>query len=609
MSGPVRFSGCGIAGVFHLTAPPPARARTWSAAVQRITQALAHRGPHGEGLWEGDGVILGHRRLAVTGLGEAGAQPMTRDHLTIVYNGEAYNAPALRTELAAHYNFTSHTDTEVVLRAWQHWGAGALDKLRGMYAFAVFDAHTRQLTLVRDRIGIKPLYYHHGHGFVIFASEIEALLASGHVPRRPDLDALTRQLLCSTTLPADPARTPIDRVLALPPATVMTLRPGARPHTRTYWTIPHQHHSPTAGCSRTNRATRADEFGRLLEESVSGMLMGDVTVAAFLSGGLDSSAITALAAQHAPLPCITTTYTTPPSPEADDDLRHSRLLADRFNGRILHHVVAQPITPTLEDLDAICDLAAIGDDPRHLAIWRNYRTVHDLGLRVVLNGQGADEIMGGYVGRPSTIRHLVDVRHPAYDTARTFAASRQIPGLSHHALALRDRAHQEVLDLHASLPGDPVERAHRLLFTAQLTRVVQFEDFLGMRASVEARFPFLDHPLVEWAFTQPFATHIDAPARRGKLHLAAAMRRHLPPALLRRPKAVFPFPDMRTVQAALAALVTEHRAELHNDPLVSSLFTIPTDAASAGPETLWPLLTLWRWHHKLRATARTPAPA
>ncbi|MFM9462714.1 asparagine synthase (glutamine-hydrolyzing) [Streptomyces scabiei] len=606
MSGPVRFSGCGIAGVLHLTEPTSADSRPGAAAVQRMTQALAHRGPHGEGIWDSDGVILGHRRLAVTGLGEAGAQPMTRDHLTIVYNGEAYNAPALRAELSAHYRFTSHTDTEVVLRAWQHWGASALDKLRGMYAFAVFDARTRQLTLVRDRIGIKPLYYHHADGFLIFASEIEALLASGHVPRRPDLDTLTRQLLRSTTLSADPARTPVDQVLALPPATVMTLQPRAQPHTRTYWTLPHPHHSPVAGQHGRNGGR---ELGRLLDESVSGMLMGDVTVAAFLSGGLDSSAIATLAAQHAPLPCITTTYTTPPSPEADDDLRHSRLLAARFNGRILHHVVDQPVTPTLDDLDAIGDLAAIGDDPRHLAIWRNYRAVHDLGLRVVLNGQGADEIMGGYVGRPSTIRHLVDVQRPAYATARTLAASRQIPGLSRDALALRDRAHQEVLDLHASLPGDPVERAHRLLFTTQLTRVVQFEDFLGMRASVEARFPFLDHPLVEWAFTQPFATHIDASTRRGKVHLAAAMRPHLPPALLSRPKAVFPIPEMRTLQASLAALVTEHHAELHNDPLVSSLFAIPSDPGSVGPETLWPLLTLWRWHHKLRATARTPAPA
>jgi asparagine synthase (glutamine-hydrolysing) len=603
MSGPVVFSGCGIAGVLHLTEPTTGGPRPGTAAVKQMIQALAHRGPHGEGVWEDDGVILGHRRLAVTGLGEAGAQPMTRDHLTIVYNGETYNAPALRAELAAHYRFTSHTDTEVVLRAWQHWGPAALDKLRGMYAFAVFDTRTRQLTLVRDRIGIKPLYYHHGDGCVVFASEVEALLASGHVPRRPDMDTLTRQLLCSTTLSVDPARTPVDQVRALPPATVMTWQPGALPRTRTYWTLPHQvPHQPGA------RTDPAADLGRLLEASVGGMLMGDVPVAAFLSGGLDSCAITALAAQHGPLPCVTTTYATAPSPEADDDLRHSRLLADHLGGRILHHCVAQPITATLDDLDAICDLAAIGDDPRHLAIWRNYRAVQDLGLRVVLNGQGADEIMGGYVGRPSTIRHLVDVQHPAYATARTLAASRQVPGLSHDALVLRDRAHQDVLDLHASLPGDPVERAHRLLVATQLTRVVQFEDFLGMRASVEARFPFLDHPLVEWAFTRPFATHIDAAAHRGKVHLAAAMRRHLPPALRSRPKAVFPHPDAAALRTLLAGIAARHGDELRADPLVRHLFTLPTDLSSAPLPLLWPLLSLWRWHRKLQ-TAPIPAPA
>ncbi|MGW0875283.1 asparagine synthase (glutamine-hydrolyzing) [Streptomyces sp. NPDC002740] len=593
------FSGCGIAGVIHLAAPGPAGSRPGAAAVERMTEALAHRGPHGSGVWESDGVVLGHRRLAVTGIGEAGDQPMTRDHLIIVYNGEAYNAPALRAELARRFRFTSHTDTEVVLRAWQHWGPSALERLRGMYAFAVFDARARTLTLVRDRIGIKPLYYHRGHGFVAFASEIQALLAGGHLPRRPDLDTLTRQLLCSTTLSVDPARTPVDQVLALPPATVMTLHPDGRQNTRTYWALPHHRtHAPEHG----RRSGRADELGRLLAESVSGMLMGDVPVAAFLSGGLDSCAITALAAQHGPLPSVTTTYADPPSPDADEDLRHSRLLASHLQGRVRHHAVAQPTTVTLEDLDAVCDLAAIGDDPRHLAILRNYPAVQDLGLRVVLNGQGADEIMGGYVGRPGIISHLVDVRRPDTATARTYPASKQIPGLSPDVLALRALAHQEVLDLHASLPGDPVERAHRLLVHTQLARVIQFEDFLGMRASVEARFPFLDHQLVEWAFAQPMAAHIDAPARHGKVLLTTAMRRHLPAVLADRPKAVFPRADAGALHATLAGLATRHADELRADPLVRRLFTLPRDLGEAPVAQLWPLLSLWRWHHRLQAT-------
>ncbi|WTY61171.1 asparagine synthase C-terminal domain-containing protein [Streptomyces sp. NBC_01411] len=342
------------------------------------------------------------------------------------------------------------------------------------------------------------------------------------------------------------------------------------------------------------------------------MLMGDVPVAAFLSGGLDSSAISALACRTRLLPCVTTAYgdDTGPSEEGNEDLSYSRAVARRLAGRVHHHVSVQPHVLDLEDLDAVCDLAAVGDDLRHVAILGNYRAVRDLGLRVVLNGQGADEIMGGYIARPDFVRNILDVRSPDPSTVRSLPASRQVPGLSPQLLSLRPQAHAEVLAYYRDvLTGPPLERVHRLLVHTQLTRVVQFEDFLAMRMSVEARFPFLDHRLVAWAFQQPFDTHVNAPARHGKVLLTAAMRGTLPTEHLDRPKAVFPFPDMRTVQASLAALVTEHRAELHNDPLVSSLFTIPADPAAFGPDTLWPLLALWRWHCKLRTTARTPVPA
>ncbi|MFD7866027.1 asparagine synthase (glutamine-hydrolyzing) [Streptomyces sp. NPDC059783] len=604
----VVFSGCGIAGAMHFGDTSTPGNRPAKAAVNRMTAALAHRGPSGEGLWQQPGVVLGHRRLAVTGIGAAGGQPMTRDHLTIVYNGETYNAPALRAELSAHFTFTSRTDTEVVLRAWQYWGANAVERLEGMFAFALWDARTRQLSLVRDRIGIKPLYYHRGPDFLVFASEIEALLASGHVPRRPDHETLARQLLCSSTLQIDQSATPVEQVRALAPATTLTLSPGGQQDERTYWRLPDTptEHRPVSA------AEAARELAGILGDSVDSMLMGDVPVAAFLSGGLDSSAISALACRTRLLPCVTTAYGDPtgPSEEGNEDLSYSRAVARHLADRVHHHVSVQPHVLRLEDLDAVCDLAAVGDDPRHVAILGNYRAVRDLGLRVVLNGQGADEIMGGYIARPDFVRHILDVRSPDPSTVRSLPASRQVPGLSPHLLSLQPQVHADVLSYYRDvLTGPPLERVHRLLVHTQLTRVVQFEDFLAMRMSVEARFPFLDHRLVAWAFQQPFDTHVNAPARHGKVLLTAATRGTLPTELLDRPKAVFPFPDMRTVQASLAAMVTEHRAELHNDPLVSSLFTIPAEPAAVGPDTLWPLLALWRWHCKLRTTARTPVPA
>lgn len=604
----VVFSGCGIAGALHFGDISAPGNRPDAAAVNRMTAALAHRGPSGEGMWQQPGIVLGHRRLAVTGVGSAGDQPMTRDHLTIVYNGETYNAPALRAELSARFSFTSRTDTEVVLRAWQYWGTDAVHRLEGMFAFALWDARTRQLSLVRDRIGIKPLYYHQGKDFLLFASEIEALLASGHVPRRPHHETLARQLLCSSTLQIDQCATPVDRVRALAPATTLTVSPDGELGEQTYWRLP----SAPAAQALVPAAELARELADFLGDSVDGMLMGDVPVAAFLSGGLDSSAISALASRARTLPCVTTAYGHDgcPSDEGNEDLAFSRTVARHLADRVHHHVSVQPHALGLEDLDAVCDLAAVGDDPRHVAILGNYRAVRDLGLRVVLNGQGADEIMGGYIARPGFIQYILDTRHPDASTVRSLPASRQVPGLSPQLLALQPQAHAEVLSYYRDvLTGPPLERVHRLLVHTQLSRVVQFEDFLAMRMSVEARFPFLDHRLVAWAFQQPFGTHVDAPARHGKVLLTAAMRGTLPAQLLDRPKAVFPFPDMRTVQASLAALVTEHHDELRSDPLVNHMFSIPADPTACGAKTLWPLLALWRWHHKLRTPARTPVSA
>jgi asparagine synthase (glutamine-hydrolysing) len=594
------FSGCGIAGIVHLTRDTTL-ADNGVDAVRRMTAALAHRGPHHAAVTDQPGVVLGHRRLAVTGLGPAGNQPMTRDHLTIVYNGETYNAPALRAELAPHYPFASATDTEVVLRAWQHWGTGALSRLHGMYAFAIWDARVGCLSLVRDRIGIKPLYYHRTDDMLLFASEIDALLASGRVPRRPDLDTLTRHLLCSSTLPIDRTRTPVADVRAVPPATCFTLHRDGRTQTTIYWQLPDTSTNPHLATPEQH----ADRLRELLAASVTDMLMGDVPVAAFLSGGLDSSAICALAITARPLTCLTVTYEGDPD-EPRGDLHHSRRVAHHYRSRIRHHLTRIPVIPTLQDIDAVCDLAAIGDDPRHPAIWRNYQAVHQLGLRVVLNGQGADEILGGYVDRPEFIHHLLDVRHPDRPIERSLPAGRQLPGLSPDVLHHQRDIHAEVLAFHANLPGTPLERAHRLLLHTQLSRIVQFEDYLSMQASVEARFPFLDHRLIEWAFTVPFDTHIHAPTRRGKIHLAAAVRHELPADVIERPKSVFPFPDRPSVHAALAGIATDHGGALRDDALVNHLFAVPDDPAQAPEAMLWPMLSLWRWHHKLNAV---PVPA
>ncbi len=593
------FSGCGVAGVLRFAG------REFDTPglpdVRRMTDALRHRGPNGEGIWDGGEVVLGHRRLSFLDLGAGGAQPMTRGSSTLVYNGELYNFAELRTELSGlGHRFESRSDTEVVLRAWTQWGAHALGRFHGMYAFALWDAVQQRLVLARDRIGIKPLYYHRGAGFMAFASEVEALLQCRQVSRRPDLDAVHDQLLRSSTLEVDRTRTLIQGVRALAPATWMSIDVAGREHVERYWALPDS--EPVS----TGSDDAVEELRDLVDQGVRSMTTADVPIGTFLSGGLDSSVIATIASSDRPITAITVAYSEragdTPSEAENEDLRYSRLLAGHLAGRIEHRVQVRGHAVSLSDIDDVCDLAAFCDDVRHVSIMGNYRSVASLGLRGVLNGQGADETMGGYVGMNSFVTNILDVRNPSSRTFSRLPATRQVQGLSREVLARREDTHRAVLDFHTSLPGSPLEKAHRLLVHTQLSRIVQFEDFLSMRASVEGRFPFLDHRLVEFAFRQAFDRHVDPAHRQGKMLLRRATAPLLPDALSTRPKQKFPYPGLTSLQRSLTALVNEHESEIRGDELVGAAFDLPGPGclASLPLDSLWVLLALWRWHERLR---------
>lgn len=591
------YAGCGVAGAFLFGA---AAGGPGLEEVRRALAALAHRGPQGAGIWQGERIVLGHRRLSMIGLGPGGAQPLTRGDLTLTYNGELYNYRELRAELAARYAFESGSDAEVVLRAWQRWGPAALQRFNGMFSFALWNAASRELVLARDRIGIKPLYYARTPGWIAFASEVEALLRFPQVRSAPNLDMLTSQLLRSSTLDIDRSQTLVAGIRSLRPSEWMKVTPDGRTRARTYWRLPDA--DPGA-------LPDQDEIHALLDESVAMMAAADVEVAAFLSGGIDSSVINAMVAARRPLTSVTVAYAgdagTAPDEGANEDLRYSRILARHLGDRVDHRVVARPHAVSLPDIDAACDLASLCDDVRHVTMLGNYQAVHALGLRGVLNGQGADEIMGGYAGMPKFIANVVDVRDPAAETITRLAPWRQVPCLTPTVLERRDQVHAEVAEYCHSLRGGPVERAHRLLAATQLPRVVQFEDFLSMRASVEGRFPFLDHRIVEWSFRRPFAQHVDACTRRGKVLLDAAAKRLLPAAVSARPKQAFPYQDSSALHRSLAGLVEAHHAELRADDLVTELIRLPEASAAAGSPTqaLWITLSLWRWHERLAKAA------
>jgi len=297
---------CGVAGVLNLdgSAASP-------IALRRMTDAIAHRGPDGEGHYTDGPLGLGHRRLAIIDLTPGGRQPMatTDGRYVVSYNGELYNFQELRIELQAlGHQFRSRSDTEVLLAAWAQWGAKALDRFNGMFAFALWDRQARELTLARDRFGVKPLYYARAGDVFLFASEIKAILAHGAYRTQLDREALLEYFTFQNFFTD---RTLFRDVRLLPAGCTLTVKEkGARPVR--YW----DYHF-----AESNAPLREEEYveelDRLFRQAVNRQLVSDVELGAYLSGGMDSGSITAIAASSPP------ESTKSPSDSSSSTLRRS----------------------------------------------------------------------------------------------------------------------------------------------------------------------------------------------------------------------------------------------------------------------------------------------
>src|SRR5262245_30232946 len=280
---------CGIAGIVASHALRPEDRHR----VARMRDVIAHRGPDAAGLFVDAHAALGHRRLSIVDLA-GGSQPLANEDQTIqiVYNGEIYNHADLRPELeAAGHRYGTRSDTETIVHAYEQWGDDCVRRLRGMFAFAIWDAPKRRLLLARDRLGVKPLYWTLVGDRLLFGSEIKAILASGLVEARPNEPAWPEVLATRATSGDD---TLFAGIWKLMPGHVLTYADG-RVATRRYWDVPA---SGTRPARRASRAADAEAFRALLDESVRIRLMSDVPLGVFLSGGIDSSAIAGLMARH-----------------------------------------------------------------------------------------------------------------------------------------------------------------------------------------------------------------------------------------------------------------------------------------------------------------------
>ncbi|WP_436499212.1 asparagine synthase (glutamine-hydrolyzing) [Actinokineospora sp. HUAS TT18] len=525
---------CGIAGWVDPARPVEA------STVRRMTDTLAARGPDDAGLWAGPDACLGHRRLAVLDPAN-GQQPMLttddRDEAVIVlaYTGEVYNHAELRLELERlGHKFRTDTDTEVVLHACGQWGSRAPERLNGMFAFAVWDAPRRRLMLVRDRLGVKPLFYARHGGGVLFASEPKALFASGMVAPAVDTDGL-RDFFASVRTPG---RSLFTGVREVPPGCLVLVdHRGVRE--RPYWTLAARPHAD-------DLPGTVDRVRGLLADITDRHVRADVPIGALLSGGLDSSALAALGHRALPLRTFSVDFAAPFVPDrlrATPDAPFVRDMVAHcgFDHRDIVLDSAALTDPTVrEAVVAARDAPATGN--MDASLYLLFKAVREHST-VAISGESADEVFGGY----PWFRDPVSADYPwRYLTGRsgTYQALLRADVAAELAIADHRFAHyRQALAEVPVLPGEAgrqrrMREVFHLHFTRWLPDLLDRKDRLSMAVGLEVRVPFCDHRLVEYAFNTPWSLHtFDG---REKSLLRAATVDLLPPSVTSRVKAPYP---------------------------------------------------------------------
>lgn len=573
---------CGIAGIFHLeTAKPVDPVR-----LRKMTDSLTHRGPDGSGIWTAPGVGLGHRRLSIIDL-EGGAQPMlTADEAQVIsYNGEIYNFQDVRVELESlGHKFATSGDTEVILYAWRQWGVDCLKRLNGMFAFAIFDQRTKQLFLARDRLGVKPLFYAPvSDGSILFGSELKALLANPLLRREPEIRAVDDYLAFGYV----PDQTSLLKGVKKLPAGHYLLLEQGKPQSAPiqYWDMDFSQRS------KASAATLEEELVALMKDAVGSRMIADVPLGAFLSGGVDSSAVVALMSEKSRQPIKTCSIGFDQA--SLDETSYAEQVAERFRTDHRSRTVAA------DDFGLIDTLADHFDEPfadsSALPTYRVAELARE-NVTVALSGDGADEALAGYrrhvfhhaeervrgllpqsirgpalgwLGRiypkadwapqplraKSTLLSLARTgpegyaesvgvttpagRHAIYSDAMT----KQLDGYQGEArmIDLMERApardgldQAQYADMKMWLPGDI------------LTKV----DRTSMAVSLEAREPLLDYKLVEFAAQLP--TNLRVRGGTGKYLMKKSMERYLPQNILYRPKMGFVTPIAQWFRGPLA---------------------------------------------------------
>lgn len=604
---------CGITGIFDTRG----RREIDEAILVRMNESQHHRGPDEVGIHREPGVALGHRRLSIIDV-STGQQPLYNADrsICIVYNGEVYNYQALIAELSAlGYAFHTRSDTEGIVHAWEAWGEDCVTRLRGMFAFALWDRNRETLFLARDRLGVKPLHYALlDDGTLLFGSELKSLLAHGGLPR--DIDPYAVEDYFALGYVAEP-RTIFRAARKLPPAHTLAIRRGApMPQPREYWDV-------RFTCdARISADDACAELGERLRESVRLRMISEVPLGAFLSGGVDSSAVVATMASLSETPINTCAIAF--SDPAFDESRYAQLVADRF---ATNHRVDRVDS---DDFGLLDQLARVYDEPyADSSAIPTYRVCQlaRSHVTVALSGDGGDESFGGYrryrlhlaeerlrAAMPLAVRRpvfgLLGRAYPKLDWApRVLRAKTTFESLARDSVgayfnsmsfvrdSLRRRMYsasfradlggyhaRSVFERHAQRAGtdDPLALVQYLDLKTYLVGDINTKvDRASMAHSLEVREPLMDHPLVEWLATLP--SDLKIRGGEGKVLLKKAMEPMLPRDVLYRPKMGFAVPLARWFRGPLRERV---RATLSEGRLVETGFFNASALRSMADEHL-----------------------
>lgn len=624
---------CGIAGVLHFDGRQPT-----TEAIKCMIDAIAHRGPDAEGVQLCGSVGLGHRRLAILDLSDAGKQPMSDQagKLWITYNGEIYNFLEIRRELESRgYHFTSVTDTEVILYAYREWGVECIQRFNGMFAFALWDETKQSLWVARDRIGIKPLFYAQDQHRFLFGSEMKAILAHPEFQSRCiDYQALAYFLATNYT-PAP--YTLLADIRQLLPGHMLLISHDGQVQDIAYWELIYEE-----GDYRDD-ATYLEEYAALLEDAVRLQLISDVPFGAFLSGGVDSSTIAYWMSKQLNEPLKT--FTIGFGEATFDELDYARQVADSLNTEHHERIVKADHAQLLSKL--VWHAEEPTADSSMVAVYAVAELARE-SVTMVHSGDGADETLAGYetyqayylhrlyrslpaLLRQSVIEPMVG-RLPASDSKLSrdaklrrfvyggrYASSEDAHALWRIIFTAEARAElltplydkpgvkADILDLYRAAFAQTNARhpVNRMLYVD--TRVYLPSDMLvkvdrmTMAHGLEARVPFLDHRLVE--FTARVPPHLKLNGYRRKKHiLKTVMRGKLPETILTRKKAGFNVPNARWIKGGLKPFVLDQlspaklkRIGWFESGVVEKLLHDHFEERSDHSHQIWSLLTLSLW--------------